>query len=92
MNKRLLLEIIAGIVVVLIAIAGYYYWQKYYRKVAPIETVKPPQTFGEQISKQAVTNPAEKIPQTNPYKAKTNPFEEVKTNPFQGGYKNPFGQ
>ncbi|MEK7634430.1 MAG: hypothetical protein AAB396_00890 [Patescibacteria group bacterium] len=91
MNKKLLLEIISAIAVILIAIGGYYYWQKYY-KIAPASTAEAPQTFGEQISEQAITNPAEKIPQTNPYEAKTNPFEKIKTNPFQDGYKNPFGQ
>ncbi len=91
MNKRLLLEIISIIIAILMAVGGYYYWQKYY-KVAPAATVESPQTFGEQISNQAITNPAEKIPQTNPYEIKINPFDEIKTNPFQNGYQNPFGQ
>lgn len=37
-------------------------------------------------------NPAEKLPDTNPYDAKTNPFEEAETNPFKDVYKNPFSK
>jgi hypothetical protein len=39
-----------------------------------------------------VHNPAERLPDTNPYDAKTNPFEEAKTNPFKNVYKNPFSK
>jgi len=39
-------------------------------------------TFGEKIY-EMVQNPAEKIPQTNPFKTKINPFEGLKINPFE---------
>lgn len=39
-------------------------------------------SLGEEISDQ-VQDPAEKIPETNP-------FEKVKTNPYEDSYKNPF--
>lgn len=39
-----------------------------------------------------VHNPAEKLPDTNPYDAQTNPFGEAKTNPFKDVYKNPFSK
>ncbi|MBZ9577619.1 hypothetical protein KJA13_01090 [Patescibacteria group bacterium] len=39
-------------------------------------------TFGEKIY-EMIQNPAGKIPQTNPFKAKTNPFEGLKINPFE---------
>lgn len=87
MNKKYFIIL----VVVLIVLAGFYFWQKYY-KVSPVSApiVEAPKTFGEQISGGTITNPAEKIPRTNPYEAKTNPFEEVNTNPYKDVYKNPF--
>lgn len=93
MNKRLVIEIISVVLAVLLAILVFYGWKIYYYKTLPkIEPTQEeaPQTLGEQISEEAITNPAETIPQTNPYEVKTNPFEEVKTNPFKDAYKNPF--
>lgn len=82
-------------IIVLIFLAGFYYWQKYY-KVSPVQNqpavVEEPKTLGEQISGETITNPAENIPQTNLYETKTNPFEEVKTNPYSDVYKNPFAK
>jgi hypothetical protein len=39
-------------------------------------------TFGAKIY-EMVRNPAEKIPQINPFKTKINPFEGLKINPFK---------
>ena len=39
-------------------------------------------TFGAKIY-EMVRNPAEKIPQINPFKTKINPFEGLKINPFE---------
>lgn len=91
MNKKNIFIILA--IIILIALGGFYYWQKYYKISAPLQpTAEAPKTLGEQIISETITNPAETIPQTNPYEAKTNPFEEVKTNPFSDIYKNPFAK
>lgn len=93
MNKKITIIVIA--IIIAIATIGFFVWQKYY-KAEPAPTPSPvatekPQTLGGEISEQ-VQNPAEKLPETNPYEAKTNPFEEAKTNPFEDIYKNPFGE
>lgn len=84
-NKKTLLIII--IVIAALIIGGVFIYQKYYQK-APLPKEEPA-TLGEQIYEQ-VQNPIEKLPETNPYEAKTNPFEEAKTNPFKDVYTNPF--
>lgn len=94
MHKKNIIIVIGTIIIIIFA-AGFFAWQKYY-KAEPAPTPSPVateklQTLGGEISKQ-VQNPAEKLPQTNPYEAKTNPFEETKTNPFEDLYKNPFGE
>ncbi len=40
--------------------------------------------LGGQIYSQAAPNPAANVPETNPFKTQTNPYDT--------GYKNPFGQ
>ncbi|MBI4993508.1 hypothetical protein HZC33_00910 [Candidatus Wolfebacteria bacterium] len=93
MNKIIFI-IAVVILIALISWAGIFYWQKYYKvSVQPVpEAPKAPETLGEQISGQTITNPADTIPQTNPYEAKTNPFESVKTNPYSDVYTNPFAK
>lgn len=86
--------IIGIIAVILIVALGFFVWWKYYKKASlPVPTTPTatttPQTLGGQIYEQ-VQNPAEKLPQTNPFEAKVNPFEEAKTNPYKDVYKNPF--
>ncbi|MDI6883425.1 MAG: hypothetical protein QMC93_03120 [Patescibacteria group bacterium] len=90
-DKKKIIIISGVIVFAILILAGFYIYQK---KTAPFkEEVKKetPSGLGGQIYEK-IQNPAEKIPQTNPYKAKTNPFEETKTNPFKDVYRNPFGE
>jgi flagellar basal body-associated protein FliL len=86
-NKKTLSIIIALVVAAVLIVGGLFVYNKYYK--APTLTKEEPTTLGGQIYEQ-VQNPAEKIPEINPYSAKTNPFEEAKTNPFEEIYKNPF--
>jgi flagellar basal body-associated protein FliL len=88
MNKKIF--IIIAIIILAILVGGYIWW-KYYRVAPSVPKAEEPAGLGGQIYEQ-VQNPAEKIPETNPFQAKTNPFEEVKTNPFKEVYKNPFGE
>ncbi|KKQ23437.1 hypothetical protein A2999_00245 [Candidatus Wolfebacteria bacterium RIFCSPLOWO2_01_FULL_38_11] len=81
MDKKLI--IVISISILIIAVLGFFAWQKYYRSAIQTPQTKTP---SENL------NVIENMPQTNPYEAKTNPFEEAKTNPFQDAYKNPFGK
>ena len=72
-NKKILLIIV---VLALVAGGAFYFFKK-----GPSEKEEA-KTFGEKIY-QMIQNPAEKIPQTNPFKAKINPFEGLKINPFE---------
>ncbi|MDP3764086.1 MAG: hypothetical protein Q8Q95_00490 [bacterium] len=72
---------ILGIVVVVLI--GFLWW-KYKGRPQQEETVP---TLGQKISDE-VKAPSDAVPDVNPYKAETNPFE--KANPFSDVYKNPF--
>ena len=87
-NKKTLLTI-AIIVAVALIVGGFFVYKKYYKAPEPTPAKEEPATLGGQIYEQ-IQNPAEKIPETNPYSAKVNPFEEAQTNPFKDVYKNPF--
>ena len=45
---------------------------------------------GSQLYDQAHNPLKGSVPQTNPFKTKTNPFTATKTNPLKGIYTNPF--
>ena len=81
--------LIIGVVILVLVIAGFFVWWKYYKTV-PAPKAEEPMGLGSQIYEQ-VQNPAEKIPETNPFEkipdinpaGQTNPFKDVKTNPFR---------
>ncbi len=77
-NKKILL-----IVVILALVVGgalYFFKRGPSIQLELLEKEKAT-TFGENIY-EMIQNPAEKIPQTNPFK-KINPFEGLKINPFE---------
>lgn len=74
--------IISLVVLALVGLAVFYFYKNYKKPF----TSPPPASTGQ------VHNPAEKLPDTNPYDAETNPFETAKTNPFKDIYKNPFSK
>ncbi|MDP3799869.1 MAG: hypothetical protein Q8Q90_00395 [bacterium] len=74
--------IILGIIVMLLVV-GFVLW-KY--KGRPQQQDEVP-TLGSTISNE-VKAPTDAVPDVNPYKAETNPFE--KANPYSNVYKNPF--
>lgn len=76
--------IILGVIVALLVV-GFVLW-KYKGRSQQQETVP---TLGSTISNE-VKAPADAVPNVNPYKANTNPFE--KANPYSGVYKNPFSK
>lgn len=96
-GRKIIITILA---IAILAAGGFFAWKKYYNpKPIPVSPAaeqkkeeakkEEPATLGEQIYEQT-QNPAEKIPETNPYEAAKNPFEETKTNPYSDGYVNPF--
>ncbi|PIR72925.1 MAG: hypothetical protein COV26_01335 [Candidatus Nealsonbacteria bacterium CG10_big_fil_rev_8_21_14_0_10_36_23] len=74
MNKKLLIILI---VVILVA-AGlvYYFWYQKGKKTG-LEVTIPT------LPKAAVTNPLEKMPETNPFDKAINPFKTLYKNPFK---------
>lgn len=67
--------------------AGYYYGNKTGfnkgKEVGIAQERKAQEDLLKKASGEAMVNPADYIPETNP-------LEGAKTNPFEGGYKNPF--
>ncbi len=82
-QNRPRLILLAVLVAALIA-AGVWYWQ---RRPAPAEV---PETIGGELFEKAQNPLKDELPQTNPFKAETNPFKNTETNPFIGTYENPF--
>lgn len=78
-NKKILLII----VILSLVVGGVLYFLKKGPDIQ-LELLEKEKatTFGEKIY-EMVRNPTEKIPQTNPFKVKTNPFEGLKINPFE---------
>lgn len=67
--------------------AGVWYWQR--QPLAPPPET-PAQTIGSELFEKAQNPLKGELPQTNPFKAETNPFKNAETNPFVGTYENPF--
>lgn len=86
--ERNKLLILAVLVLAALVIGGYFVAKKLQKPtVSPLEEQTP--GLGGELYEQ-VQNPAEKLPETNPFQVETNPLEQAKTNPFEGLYKNPF--
>ena len=89
-NKRnVIIFAIAAIVLIMGAIF-YFTASKY--KIANTQKEKKESAGAQTATAGQVHNPAERLPDINPYDAPTNPFEEAKTNPFKDVYKNPFNR
>lgn len=73
--------IIAIAILAVVAIAGFWLWQKQTPVVPTGE--EPSKSLGGQIFEQSANPVKEKLPETNP-------FTETETNPLDSVYKNPF--
>ena len=82
MESKSRLIALAVAAIVLIA-AGVWYWQ---RRSAEA----PADTIGAELFEKAQNPLKDELPQTNPFKAETNPFKNTETNPFIDTYENPF--
>ena len=81
MDKKIL---IIFIVVVLVVAGGVYYfsYQKGY-KVGYREGIEIGKASVKVEAGAVVTNPLEKMPETNPFEKVINPFKELYKNPFK---------
>ena len=70
-NKKKLAEVIIGVLVLALLVAGYFYFFKKSAKhsAGVVETAKQ----ASQSVPQIITNPAEKVPEVNPLD-RANPF------------------
>ena len=88
-KNNLYISAAVAALVVLGGVALYFMQQKPQEAQRSIPEAAPQeQGFGGELYEQA-QNPAAKVPETNPFEAETNPFQQAKTNPFEG-YQNPF--
>mgnify|MGYP001610816476 CR=1 FL=1 len=80
MDKKIL---IAGIAAAIVAgAAAYFSYNSGYQKgyTAGVETGR---AAAKTEASQAVTNPLENLPSTNPFEKAINPFKELYKNPFK---------
>lgn len=89
-KKNTIIFAIVAIIVVLLGAVFYLTAAKY--RTANTQKDKIENIGAQKAPAGQVHNPAEKLPDTNPYSAKTNPFGGTKTNPFKDVYKNPFSK
>ena len=91
MTKNVLYFVLAVAILLLVG-GGIYYLTQQQPAVPvtpPVQVEEEPKGLGGDIYEQA-QNPADSIPDTNPFEGKANPFEGIQTNPFEEGYTNPF--
>ncbi len=89
-NKKNIIIFAIGAIVIIIGAVFYFTAAKYKTANAPKETTNGADLLAS--PSEQVHNLAERLPDANPYDAKTNPFEEAKINPFKDVYKNPFSR
>ena len=69
-------------VIALIAVAAGVYYYYYFTPAAPEEIAAPTAETTEDNIVEASGNPAEDLPETNPFEKAQNPFDSY-TNPFE---------
>ena len=88
-NKILVISLV--VLILVLALGGYYFWKTKIQKPAALQTAGDIQKTAADISSDVSKNiPENAVPSTiapvnvnaNPYQ-KTNPFSNLKTNPFQ---------
>lgn len=92
MSKNILYFIVAIAILAMLGGAAFYFTQRQPQEVQRSVSEEQPQEqgLGGDLYDQ-VQNPVAEVPQTNPFEAETNPFQQAKTNPFES-YQNPFGE
>ena len=93
---NVLVIVVVIVVVIALIIGGFFVFRNMGDDVTPESETHTEdivqdtaETVGEQIS-EALDNPVEDVPDTNPFEDTVNPIEQAETNPFDSGYTNPF--
>ncbi len=68
--------------IVVVAVVGWLLWRTAQKSALP-EAPTDITNIGAEISGAATGNPADSLPQTNPFESKTNPFDGAYQNPFE---------
>lgn len=86
-EKSKLNPLVIGVIILVLLLvgAGIWYWRS--KKIAV-----PPTGLGSQLFERAQNPLQNKLPETNPFQAETNPFSDTETNPLKSIIKNPFKQ
>ncbi len=82
MNKKYL-AIIVILILAIIAAAVYFLKIKSKSNFEAYKVLEKAEVLEEKATKQAEIDPVENLPNTNPFEAKTNPFEDSYKNPFE---------
>ena len=80
MNKKIVIASAILAALAVLVIGGFFVVKKY---------KKPSDGWGSQVFDSATNPVGEKLPETNPFDANTNPFQD-QPNPLDKTYKNPF--
>lgn len=90
MNKNILYGVAAAVSLAVLGAVAFYLSQR--QAPEPERSVpSATETREEGLGSQLYENPAAEVPDTNPFEAETNPFQQAKTNPFED-YQNPFAE
>lgn len=73
-------KIVLAIVLVAVIAVAAWFWGAGMAPKAPSDAAGS--GLGSDLYDKAAPNPAQNLPETNPFKAETNPFKDVQTNPF----------
>ena len=84
--------IIIAIAAIIIVLGAIFYFTAIKYKTPKTTPPTQDQSPDQSVRAGQVHNPAERLPDSNPYDAKTNPFEAAAPNPFKNVYKNPFSR
>ncbi len=89
MDKQRLISVVIAMLLITAVVGGYFILKKLQKPTLPPIQEEKSEGLGGELYEQG-KNPAEELPNTNPFQVETNPLEQAKTNPFEGVYKNPF--
>lgn len=85
---RKLLGMVLMVILAAVVVGGYFAAKKFQKpEITPLE--KQESGLGGELYEDA-QNPAEKLPETNPFETQINPLQQ--TNPFEKIYENPFNR
>ncbi len=89
MDRQRFIPLVAAVLLIAALAGGYFILKKLQKPTLEPIQKEEQAGLGGDLYEQG-KNPAENLPETNPFQVETNPLEQAKTNPFEGLYKNPF--